>query len=428
MINRPPPSPEHPVCQFVGTPSPFIWSETGELVRLGVPMTLLAIFSTDINDGSGYFRVPTFNDPAGRPVPTRDLFAGLPSSKAWRALRVAAEASGLAIKHLLARPGRLWECWRMTGRLREFCHALRAHRRISDWQPAMAYIHFAFSGAKILAGAAVLGGIPFLVVTHANDIYAVTPDHRAFLARVLKRCLKLLTVSDYNVKVLSEMLDGELVRSKTYVRRMGVDPEDFASPAPADLNARPLRMVIVPSGFMPKKGLTYLVQAAGKLVREGLDLRLTVIGGTLFPERVERARQQVREAGIEERTEFTGQIPPAQVREHVLAAPLFVLPCIVDDEGKADCIPVALMEAMALRRLVISTPVAGIPELISDQHNGLLVPSKDVDALAAAIRKAYEDPARYTTLPERARETICQHYHLGKNARQMAEHLGCTLA
>ena len=94
--------------------------------------------------------------------------------------------------------------------------------------------------------------------------------------------------------------------------------------------------------------------------------------------RTELARL-IAQFGLDKRVRITGWIDSDQVREEILAARGLVLPSFI--EG----LPVVIMEAMALRRPVVTTFVAGIPELVRDGENGWLVPAGDVDGLADAL-------------------------------------------
>jgi glycosyltransferase involved in cell wall biosynthesis len=83
--------------------------------------------------------------------------------------------------------------------------------------------------------------------------------------------------------------------------------------------------------------------------------------------------------GLGKLVRITGWISSERVREEILAARGLVLPSF------AEGLPVVIMEAMALRRPVLTTYVAGIPELVIPGENGWLFPAGDVDALAAAM-------------------------------------------
>ena len=87
----------------------------------------------------------------------------------------------------------------------------------------------------------------------------------------------------------------------------------------------------------------------------------------------------ITQSGLAAQVRITGWISSDQVREEILAARGLVLPSFI--EG----LPIVIMEAMALRRPVLATYVAGIPELIQPDKHGWLVPAGDVDALAEAM-------------------------------------------
>lgn len=126
-----------------------------------------------------------------------------------------------------------------------------------------------------------------------------------------------------------------------------------------------------------QKGQLLLVQAVDRLVRDGVPVELVLAGdGEMRPD----IEALVAERGLQRHVRITGWISGAQVREEILAARALVLPSF------AEGLPVVLMEALALQRPVISTYVAGIPELVRDGDCGWLVPAGDVQALAGALR------------------------------------------
>src|SRR5690606_29651433 len=89
---------------------------------------------------------------------------------------------------------------------------------------------------------------------------------------------------------------------------------------------------------------------------------------------------------LRDHVHITGWISSAEVREQILASRALVLPSF------AEGLPVVIMEAMALRRPVLSTYVAGIPELVRPGEGGWLFPAGDVDALEQALRQVLAFP------------------------------------
>lgn len=107
-----------------------------------------------------------------------------------------------------------------------------------------------------------------------------------------------------------------------------------------------------------------------------------------------------------------GAMPQERVKALLDTADTFVLPCVVAKSGDRDGIPVALMEAMALGVPVVSTNVSGIPELIRNGENGLLVPAGDAEALAQALGRILREPALREKLAMHARTTIEAEFNL----------------
>jgi len=103
-------------------------------------------------------------------------------------------------------------------------------------------------------------------------------------------------------------------------------------------------------------------------------------------------------------------------------AQLFVLACVVEAGGGSDNLPTVIMEAMACGTPVISTRVAGLPEMVDDGETGLLTPPNDPPALAAAMEKLLRDPALAGGFAERARMMAAEKFSIEKTTRDL-QHL-----
>jgi glycosyltransferase involved in cell wall biosynthesis len=125
-----------------------------------------------------------------------------------------------------------------------------------------------------------------------------------------------------------------------------------------------------------QKGQALLVEAVRLLASRGVEFELVLAGDGEMRAELERL---IAAFSLQERVRITGWISSARVREEMLAARVLVLPSF------AEGLPVVLMEAMALGRPVVTTYVAGIPELVLAGECGWLIPAGDVQALAAAI-------------------------------------------
>ena len=126
----------------------------------------------------------------------------------------------------------------------------------------------------------------------------------------------------------------------------------------------------------------------------------------------------IKQYGLSSRVQITGWISSDEVRQRILDARALVLPSF------AEGLPVVIMEAMALRRPVISTYVAGIPELVHDGEHGWLVPAGDVDALVQAIQQCLKSShTRLQTIGEAAHGRVIQRHHVSTEAAKLASYL-----
>jgi glycosyltransferase involved in cell wall biosynthesis len=132
-----------------------------------------------------------------------------------------------------------------------------------------------------------------------------------------------------------------------------------------------------------QKGHLLLIEAASRLAALGLSFKLVFVGdGPLRPQ----IEALIAQYGLQDHIEITGWASSNDVQQQILASRAMVLPSF------AEGLPVVIMEALALSRPVISTYVAGIPELVEPEKCGWLVPPGSVEALTAAMRTALQLP------------------------------------
>lgn len=234
------------------------------------------------------------------------------------------------------------------------------------------HAHFGTNPATVAMLCRVLGGPPFSFTAHGPEEFD-KPDLLA-LGEKIHRAEFVAGVSSFGRSQLYRRCAPDDWR-KVEVVHCGVDASFLDAPhAPAP---RAPRLVCV-GRLCEQKGQLLLVEAAARLVREGLDLRLVLVGDGELREAIEA---RLTRAGLERHVEITGWASGERVREELQAARAMVLPSF------AEGLPVGVMEALALGRPVISTYVAGIPELVTPDC-GWLVPAGSIDALVDAMREA----------------------------------------
>jgi glycosyltransferase involved in cell wall biosynthesis len=170
-------------------------------------------------------------------------------------------------------------------------------------------------------------------------------------------------------------------------------------------------MILSVGRYVEKKGFGDLIAACALLRERRVQFRCALAGGGPLEETL---RAQIAAAGLGEMVELLGPRPHTEVRRLLAEARIFVLACVVEKEGGSDNLPTVIMEAMACGTPVISTRVAGVPEMIANGTDGLLVAPNDPVALAAAMEKLLGAPAFAASLAARAREVAEARFAIAK--------------
>lgn len=224
------------------------------------------------------------------------------------------------------------------------------------------------------------------------------------LAEKSRRATFVICISEYAKSQLMALVAPTLWK-KLHVIHVGLPIGQFE---PVDQRAPDDRATILCVGrLVPEKGQAVLLEAVARLIVAGCELSVTFAGDG--PSRAELGAT-VERLDLAEYVSFAGAVGQEEIRELYGRASLFCLPSF------AEGIPVALMEAMAMRCPVVSTRIAGIPELIEHGHTGLLVSAGAVDELAGALRRLLEDEALRQELGTRARAKVLSDFNIDTTA------------
>jgi glycosyltransferase involved in cell wall biosynthesis len=210
----------------------------------------------------------------------------------------------------------------------------------------------------------------------------------------------------------------------------GIDLTEFDPPERSTTTGVPTRILCV-ARLVEQKGLTYLLDACALLRDRNFPFTCDVIGGTeepLYTEYWQRLKEKHHRLELESCVFFRGAQPFATVMEAYRAADVFVLPCVVARDGRRDITPNAVIEAMAMKLPVISTPIAGLVEIVEHGTSGLLVAPEDPLALADEIERLAHDRALATTLGENARQRIEDRFDADQNVLARLRLFGATPA
>ncbi len=162
------------------------------------------------------------------------------------------------------------------------------------------------------------------------------------------------------------------------------------------------RSVIFLGRIGERKGVGDLLEAITILRSRGIEARWTIAGDGA----VEWAQRRVDAAGLSEVVDLPGWVDRLEVERMLRNASVFCLPST--DEG----LPIALLEAMAYGLACVVTPVGGIPELVVDSVNGVLVPPRDPQALADGLERVLCDKEFAIRIGDRARVDVAGSYSL----------------
>lgn len=197
--------------------------------------------------------------------------------------------------------------------------------------------------------------------------------------------------------------------SKFQVLRLGVNPDEFK---PVPRATRDTTHVICVGRLVPAKGQLVLLQAAARLLSQGHLFHLTFIG--TGPDK-DHLQQFVDSSALKPYVTFCGALNHEDTRRQLENADIFALPSF------AEGVPIALMEAMAMEIPCVSTVIAGIPELIRNDEDGLLVPASSADDLANALQLLLIDEDLRKKLGASARRRVLELYNLPHNLQRLAD-------
>lgn len=280
---------------------------------------------------------------------------------------------------------------------------------LGDWMRTRGHrqLHIHFCGPVATVGllASMAWGFPYSLTVHGPDeFYDVK---KFYLREKVEHAKFILCISDFCRSQLMRVAAPEHW-DKMSVVRLGVNPGVFFPMRREAETERGLEILCV-GRLVPSKGQLILLRACDLLLVQGYSLRVRLVGEG--PD-----RKCLEEFAAEKRLPvlFEGTRNHEETRQLIARADIFALASF------AEGIPVALMEAMAMEVPCVSTCVAGIPELIRDGLDGLLVHASSADALAGAIQRLIDDPLLRRRLGVMGRKRVCELYNLRQNVHLLA--------
>jgi colanic acid/amylovoran biosynthesis glycosyltransferase len=228
------------------------------------------------------------------------------------------------------------------------------------------------------------------------------------LAQKVEACLFCCAISQYGVSQLMYAC-GHPEWPKVELTPLGVDPTGFP-PRPFRANPSPFQIICV-GRLAPVKGQHLLIDAMATLIQEGRHIRLRFAGDG--PDRAGLQRD-VESRGLADAISFAGNVNQDNLLDLYRESDALVL------SSFAEGLPVVLMEAMAMEIPCVAPWVNGIPEIITHETDGLLVPPGDAEALTRAISRLMDDAVFRRTLGQNALQKILEKFDLRRNTEHLA--------
>lgn len=276
---------------------------------------------------------------------------------------------------------------RTRNRLRRFGQAAVL---AAEWPDGGAWLHahFIHTPASVARYASLLTGIAWSCSAHAKDIW-VSSDWE--LSEKLAAMRWAVTCTQAGFKQL-QRLGGE--RSNVHLSYHGLDLTRFGpflgtrSVANGSDPQNPVKILSV-GRAVEKKGFDVLLQALYLLPRD-LNWRLDHVGGG---EKVKSLMNLAKKLGLEDRITWNGALDQEEVLRHYRRADIFALACRIAANGDRDGLPNVLVEASSQGLMCLSTHISGVPELLEDGRNGMVIEAENPEAFALGLEKAIRDPA-----------------------------------
>ena len=312
----------------------------------------------------------------------------------FRALALAQRCSAPGIKARIWYLAYLIEAAYLAGRLRAK-GVQHLHNHIGE------------NSATVAMLAGEIAGIPFSLTIHGPGEF----DHpkEIALSEKVRRSAFVAAISSYGRSQLWRWCAAE-EWGKIRIVHCGVDEDFLGHPFTPPPMAR--RLVSI-GRLSEQKGQLVLVEAAALLKRVEPDFEIVLIGDGPMRGQLQKA---ITDRGLQSTVRLAGWMDSAGVREQLLLSRALVMPSF------AEGLPVVMMEALALGRPVVSTSIAGIPELVKDRVNGWLVPAGSAEAMAEGMRQALEaSPEQLEQMGRSGIEAVSREHNAATEAAKLAE-------
>ena len=312
--------------------------------------------------------------------------------------------------------------YRVASRYQCFLYAvslaalLERQERTTGHRTRHLHAHFAHDPTMVALLTHLLTGIPYSFTAHARDLYQVPKP--ALVARA-ERATAVVTECTASVEYLAGLLPAASA-SRVRIIHNGLSLHEFR-PREHDGDGPGPPLLLSVGRLVEKKGFGDLLAACRRLKDSGRPFRCHILGEG--PERG-RLAALLQELDLGDCVSLEGAHTRRQIVDAYRQADVFALTPFVTEDGDRDGIPTVLVEAMASGVPVVTTAVAGIPDLVTHGVNGLVRRPHDVEGIAASIAALLDDASMRRRLGSAGRETVQERFDVRHSAEELAALFG----
>jgi len=302
-----------------------------------------------------------------------------------------------------------WECFFQAV---DLIYLLILNERRSGKKIEHLHAHFAHDPALIAYLVNCMTGIPFSFTAHARDLYQV-PEK--VLTDRIRQTSAVITCCRANLEYLNQIAPSQ--QSKFSLVYHGVNLKDFQPVSDPSASPVPKYPLILSVGrLVEKKGFQDLLQALLIVKESGEPFQCDIYGdGPLC----QPLKDWIEEHGLADEVSLMGDCTQQELISIYQNATLFVLTPVQTEDGDRDGIPNVLLEAMAVGLPVITTAVAGIPELVENDQNGLLFQPHDVQGIASGIFELLRNAEKRRQLGGAGSKKVREQFDVAQAAKRL---------
>lgn len=288
-----------------------------------------------------------------------------------------------------------------------FIEACQTYAWIKDFRSEHMHAHFGTNSSEVMMLVNALSNVPYSFTVHGPEEF----DRPLFLKlpQKINNANFVVAISSFGRSQLMRWVPHDQWH-KIKVVHCGLEPNfyEMEHHAIQDTN-----QIVCVGRLCEQKGQLLLVEAARLLQERGVSFELVLAGDGEMRSAIEALIERYQ---LSSKVKITGWISGTQVREYLLSSRGLVLPSF------AEGLPVVIMEAMSLKRPVISTYIAGIPELVDHGQNGWLVPAGSLGDLVDALLELINAPiSQLQQMGIHAHRKVLERHSIGLESKKLAD-------